>query len=78
MIQKTEWGHINWIHTNNEETLQSFNVGITFLLKGKRMPKHVHYGIEQFLYILEGKGIYYMTEKKRILKRACTFTLSLI
>ncbi len=75
MIQKTEWGHINWIHTNNEETLQSFNVGITFLLKGKRMPKHVHYGIEQFLYILEGKGIYYIDGEKKDIEKGMYFYL---
>ena len=63
MIQKTEWGYINWIRTNKEE-LESFNVGISVLEEGKRMPPHVHYGAEQFLYILEGKATYYIDSEK--------------
>lgn len=75
MIQKTEWGQINWLHTNNEDAQQSFNVGITSLLPGKRMLKHVHYGIEQFLYILEGEGIYYINGEKKNVKRDMYFYL---
>ncbi|MEL7648897.1 MAG: histidine kinase [Sedimentibacter sp.] len=74
MIQKTEWGNINWIHTNNEDN-QSFNVGITTLLPGKCMSKHVHYGVEQFLYILEGEGIYIINEEKKNVQKNMFFYL---
>lgn len=59
MIQKTEWGHINWLHTQNDKDYrQSFSVGITCIQVGGRQPKHIHYGFDQFIYILEGEGIY--------------------
>jgi len=74
MIQKTEWGHIEWLHKFKEDTASSFSVGITSLLQGKRMLKHVHYGIEQFIYILEGEGIYYIDEEKKyICKDMCFY-----
>ncbi len=73
MIQKTEWGHIEWLHKCKEDTASSFSVGITSLLKGKRMLKHVHYGIEQFIYILEGEGIYYINEDKKYIRKDMCF-----
>lgn len=72
MIQKTEWGHIEWLHKCREDTA-SFSVGITSLLRGKRMLKHVHYGIEQFIYILEGEGIYYINEEKKYIHKDMCF-----
>lgn len=57
--QKTEWGHINWIHVQNDNSAkQSFSVGVTNILPGMRLPTHVHYGVDQFLYVLDGQGIY--------------------
>lgn len=73
MIQKTEWGHIEWLHKCKEDTASSFSAGITSLLQGKRMLKHVHYGIEQFIYILEGEGIYYINEEKKHIRRDMCF-----
>ncbi|MGD9569860.1 MAG: histidine kinase [Sedimentibacter sp.] len=73
MIQKTEWGHINWIHTNSEDANQSFSVGITCLLPGKHLTNHIHYGIEQFIYILDGEGIYYINGEKKIIAKGMYF-----
>ncbi len=73
MIQKTEWGHIEWLHKCKEEAAPSFSVGITSLLQGKRMLKHIHYGIEQFIYILEGDGIYYINEEKKYISKDMCF-----
>ena len=75
MIQKTEWGQINWLHTNDDDTMQSFNVGITSLLPGKHLLSHVHYGTEQLLYIMEGEGIYFINGVKKNIKKNMYFYL---
>lgn len=70
MIQKTEWGHINWLHTQNDKDYrQSFSVGITSIQVGASLPKHVHYGFDQFIYILEGEGIYKINGVKTPIKK---------
>lgn len=73
MIQKTEWGEINWIHTNNEDINQSFSVGITSILPGKHLAKHIHYGIEQFIYFLDGEGYYIVNNEKIDVKKGMYF-----
>ncbi len=74
LTQKTEWGHINWLHTQkvgNEK--QSFSIGITNILPGKNLEEHVHYGIEQFLYILDGEGIYIINGVEKKFKKGMSF-----
>lgn len=74
MHQKTEWGHINWIHVQNLDNLkQSFSVGITYILPGKKLEKHIHYGIDQFLYILDGEGIYIINDETKKFKKGMFF-----
>ncbi len=64
--QKTEWGHISWIHMQDEDsTKESFSVGVTHLLPGKRLQSHVHYGIDQFIYVLDGEGIYVINGEEK-------------
>lgn len=76
MNQKTEWGHINWIHTQNAENpKQSFSVGITFVHPGKSLQNHVHYGIDQFLYILDGQGIYIINGVEKPFRKGMFFYL---
>ncbi|MDD2447892.1 MAG: histidine kinase [Tissierellia bacterium] len=76
MNQKTEWGHINWIHTQNDENpRQSFSVGITCVLPGKSLQEHIHYGIDQFLYILDGEGIYIINGVEKKFKKGMFFYL---
>lgn len=74
--QMTEWGHINWIHTQNvDNEKQSFSVGITNILPGKKLEEHIHYGIDQFLYILDGEGIYKIDGVEKNFKKGCSSTL---
>lgn len=56
-IQKTHWGQIQWLHTRNEQVPnQSINVGLSRIECGKKQNSHIHYGEEQFIYILAGTG----------------------
>lgn len=56
-VQKTHWGQIQWLHTRNEQIPhQSINVGLSRIECGKKQNPHVHYGEEQFIYILAGTG----------------------
>ena len=58
IMQQTGWGHIDWLHMPEEESGQSLTIGITELLPGQTQSSHVHYGQEQFLYILQGQCCY--------------------
>jgi quercetin dioxygenase-like cupin family protein/ligand-binding sensor protein len=76
MHQTTEWGHINWIHAQNPDNpKQSFSVGITHLLPGKSIQRHTHYGIDQFLYILDGSGRYIINGVEKRFRKGMFFYL---
>ena len=56
-IQKMCWGSIDWLHTPDEVgpgQSMSMNVGICTILPKQRQYEHVHYGVEQFIFILRG------------------------
>lgn len=56
-IQHFNWGHIEWLYEPEYgNSTNIMNIGITTLLPGMQQTKHVHYGDEQFLYVLSGKG----------------------
>ena len=56
MRQETEWGYIDWEYLPDPKNPKRwFSVGKTTILPGKRQPPHVHYGYEQFLYVLSGE-----------------------
>lgn len=57
-VQKTEWGNINWLHMPDKNLSGTINVGITTIEINRELSYHVHYGVEQFIYILEGNGYY--------------------
>jgi len=55
--QKMCWGRIDWLHTPDEVgpgQSMSMNVGICTILPQQRQYEHVHYGVEQFIFILKG------------------------
>lgn len=56
-IQYYDWGQVEWIY--EPDSINSFNVmniGIYTIHPGKGQNKHIHYGDEQLLYVLSGKG----------------------
>lgn len=56
--QYFEWGHIEWIYEPDPgSSLNNMSIGITTILPDKRQNKHIHYGEEQFIYVISGEGI---------------------
>jgi len=56
-IQHFDWGQIEWVYEpeyGNSSNIM--NIGIVSILPGKRQTRHVHYGDEQFLYVISGEG----------------------
>lgn len=75
-IQKTDWGQIAWLHTSTQNDWgHGIDVGITTIFPGKTVQHHIHYGHEQVLYILQGKGIYYIDGKAQPYQKGMHFYL---
>ena len=63
-IQYFEWGYIEWIYEPDfNNTINNMSIGITTILPNKRQNKHIHYGNEQFIYVLSGEGIQLIGDK---------------
>lgn len=57
-IQHFDWGHIEWIYEPEPgNSLSSMNIALTTILPHRRQERHIHYGNEQVIYVLSGKGI---------------------
>lgn len=57
MIQKYEWGAIEWLTDQTRSTSEGIDIGITTIFQGLVQQKHIHYGDEQWLYIISGEGV---------------------
>ena len=69
MRQKTEWGFIDWYYIpDSHNPKRWFSVGKSTVLPGKHQPAHVHYGNEQFLYVISGEIEAVFNGEKRILQ----------
>lgn len=56
-IQHFDWGNIEWIYEPDiNNTTNIMHIGISTILPGKRQKEHIHYGDEQLLYVLSGRG----------------------
>jgi len=56
-MQFFNWGNIEWIYeADSIGSLNVMNVGIVTIDPEKRQNKHVHYGDEQLIYVISGKG----------------------
>ncbi len=57
-IQRFEWGKIEWVMDLQKlKTPYPMNIGFLTLDEGQFQRKHIHYGEEQILYIVEGEGL---------------------
>ena len=56
-IQEYEWGTIEWLTDQSRVSGEMLDIGITHIYPGRSQEKHIHYGDEQWLYVLSGKGI---------------------
>lgn len=67
-IQKTDWGQINWLDSDNENSsMNGLQVGIVSLFSGAHQAKHIHYE-EQVIYVTQGQAISYIDGVESILK----------
>lgn len=58
-IQNFKWGYVEWIGRLSE----GVNIGISNVLPKTFQDKHVHYGNEQFILVLEGEGRYLVNDE---------------
>jgi len=73
-IQYFDWGQIEWIHEPEKSNFKSvMNIGIVTIFSGKRQNKHIHYGDEQVIYVLSGKGEQIIGNKTSTMKPGSIF-----
>lgn len=69
-IQRFDWGFIDWIYDSQEmNSPNNLHVGVSSILPGKRQKEHIHYGDEQVLYVLSGRGEQIIDKNKSIKER---------
>lgn len=60
--QQFEWGHIDWMY-EPDNSHNIIHIGIVVIDAHARHKKHIHYGDEQFLYIISGIGMQSIGER---------------
>lgn len=55
-IQYLDWGRIEWICEPESGSSDHLRVGISVMNPHSWQPCHLHYGDEQFMYIMSGRG----------------------
>lgn len=55
--QKFDWGEVAWLHEPSNLLTQRLSAGLVKFWPGKKQLRHVHFGEEQILYVLQGEGI---------------------
>lgn len=56
-MQYFHWGYIEWIYEPDlNNSINNMSIGITTILPRRRQNRHIHYGNEQFIYVLSGEG----------------------
>lgn len=67
-IQKTDWGHIEWMENEAGGIfIQGLNVGLVVLETGANHPPHKHYD-EQVNYVVQGQAVAYIDGKEITMK----------
>lgn len=61
--EKTEWGSVEWIHLQKKNE-SNMSVGLVSMDPRTHAKRHIHYGQEQMLYVLEGEGYYIINDEK--------------
>ncbi|WP_411682681.1 PocR ligand-binding domain-containing protein [Clostridium thailandense] len=56
-IQKFDWGEVIWLHEPSNLVTQRLSASLVKFFPGKKQLRHVHFGEEQILYVLEGTGL---------------------
>lgn len=61
--QKTDWGYIDWLEENMDESRAALNVGVVTIFPHAHMNPHIHF-TEQVIYTLQGTGYSLINGKK--------------
>lgn len=56
-IQKFDWGEVIWLHEPSNLVTQRLSASLVKFFSGKKQLRHVHFGEEQILYVLQGTGL---------------------
>lgn len=72
--QYFDWGQIEWKYEPEYgNSTNIMHIGFITIFPGKKQIRHVHYGDEQFLYVLSGKGEQLIDDKVNILEPGAGF-----
>ncbi|WP_138160310.1 cupin domain-containing protein [Peptoniphilus catoniae] len=61
-VQSFSWGYVNWVI----ELSGSVNIGISHIYPGAHQKEHTHYGNEQYIFVLQGEGLYGVNGEERV------------
>lgn len=63
--QLFDWGYVEWF----DDQIESINIGISHIYPHTRQKPHIHHENAQWVYVLEGQGIYGINAKTVFLKK---------
>ena len=55
--QVFDWGRLSWLSEPRVTAAERFSAGLVVLEPGKGHERHNHPGVEEILYVTEGKGL---------------------
>lgn len=67
-IQKFDWGEVIWLHVPSNLLTQRLSAGLVKFFPRKKQPRHVHFGEEQILYVIQGKGMHTVNGEEQKVK----------
>lgn len=56
-VQKFDWGEVVWLHEPDDAT-ERLSAGLVKFFPGGKQSQHVHFGEEQILFTLSGRGVH--------------------
>ncbi len=66
LVQKFEWGEVLWLH-EPENSSERLSAGLVKFFPGSRQGQHLHFGEEQILFALSGRGIHRLNGKEEVI-----------
>src|SRR4030042_618668 len=67
--QVFDWGRLAWLSEPRVTRADRFSAGVVTLEPGKGHTEHNHPGVEEILYVLEGRGIQIIEVEGKLVKR---------
>lgn len=70
LVQKYDWGKIEWvIDSESLNTSNVMSIGFLTLDPMKRQKRHIHFGEEQIIYIIDGEGLQIVEDNEMEIKK---------